>query len=188
MVREQTDRYIEALIFASDKGVTEDEIRMVLDSTAPEGKIEINVEDSINRIQSRYDQLDLSIQLVKSGGAYHFLTRKEYFPVIQQLQIQRSKKKLSQAALETLAIIAYKQPVTKLEIEHIRGVNCDYSLQRLLEKQLIDIIGKSESVGRPLLYGTSKTFMDYFGINSATELPQLIDIQANVNSIGEQSD
>ena len=91
--------------------------------------------------------------------------------MINLLQAQRSKKKLSQAALETLAIIAYKQPATKTDIEQIRGVNCDYSIQKLLEKELIAITGKSEAVGKPILYGTSNLFMDYFGINNMEELP-----------------
>jgi segregation and condensation protein B len=102
--------------------------------------------------------------------------------------LQRSKKKLSQAALETLAIIAYKQPVTKLDVEQIRGVNCDYSIQKLLEKELIAITGKAESVGKPILYGTSSLFMDYFGINSITELPQLKDFTESTSTIGEPSE
>jgi len=104
------------------------------------------------------------------------------------LQLQRSKKKLSQAALETLAIIAYKQPVTKTDVEQIRGVNCDYSVQKLLEKELIAIIGKSESVGKPILYGTSPLFMDYFGINSIQELPHIKELTENSVSIGEQQE
>jgi segregation and condensation protein B len=95
---------------------------------------------------------------------------------------------LSQAALETLAIIAYKQPVTKTDVEQIRGVNCDYSIQKLLEKELIAIVGKSEGLGKPILYGTSNLFMDYFGINSIEELPQLKDFTNTTTTIGEQSE
>jgi len=130
----------------------------------------------------------LAIELVKIGNGYQFLTKKEYHAVINLLQLQRSKKKLSQAALETLAIIAYKQPVTKPDIEQIRGVNCDYSIQKLLEKELIAIVGKSEGLGKPILYGTSNLFMDYFGINSIEELPQLKDFTNNTATIGEQSE
>src|SRR5690606_27006549 len=107
------------------------------------------------------------------------------YPFIQQLHLHRSKKKLSQAALETLAIVAYKQPVTKLEIEQIRGVNCDYSIQRLLEKDLVAIVGKSKSVGKPLLYGTGSLFMEYFGLEQIADLPKLKDIVSQENSIGE---
>lgn len=110
-------------------------------------------------------------------------------PVIQQLHIQRSKKKLSQASLETLSIIAYRQPITKLEIEQIRGVNCDYTIQKLLEKDFITIQGKAEGPGRPILYGLSEYFLDYFGINSILDLPQLKDIE-NIGEIeiGEKAE
>ena len=113
------------------------------------------------------------------ANGYQFLTKKEYHAVISLLQVQRSKKKLSPAALETLAIIAYKQPVTKLEIEQIRGVNSEYSIQKLLEKELITIVGKSETVGRPILYSPSQQFMDYFGINNLNELPQIKEFTDN---------
>jgi segregation and condensation protein B len=95
---------------------------------------------------------------------------------------------LSQAALETLAIIAYKQPVTKTDVEQIRGVNCDYSIQKLLEKELIAINGKSEALGKPILYGTSLLFMDYFGINNIGELPHIKELTDASSSIGEQQE
>ena len=91
-------------------------------------------------------------------------------------------------SLETLSIIAYKQPVTKSEIEKIRGVNCDYTIQKLLDKELIEIEGKSEKVGRPLIYGTSVKFMDYFGINSLNQLPTIKDFQKEENSIGDETE
>jgi segregation and condensation protein B len=98
---------------------------------------------------------------------------------------QKVKKRLSPSALETLSIIAYKQPVTRPDIEKIRGVNCDYAIQKLLEKELITLAGKSKLPGRPVLYTTSKKFMDYFGINSMDELPELREIVAEENSVGE---
>jgi segregation and condensation protein B len=101
---------------------------------------------------------------------------------------QQSKKRLSTSAMETLSIIAYKQPISKPEVENIRGVNCDYAIQKLLDKGLIEIQGKSDSVGRPMLYGTSPKFMEYFGINDLTELPTPKDFTNEVNSIGEISD
>jgi segregation and condensation protein B len=99
---------------------------------------------------------------------------------------QQSQKRLSSAQLETLSIIAYKQPITKGEVEQIRGVNSDYSVQKLLEKELIEIKGKSEGVGKPLIYGTSQKFMEYFGINSLQDLPQPKDFSQNENQIGEE--
>ena len=115
---------------------------------------------------------------------YQFLTKKKYHPIVNQLQAHRSKKKLSQTAIETLAIIAYKQPITKLEIEQIRGVNCDYTIQKLLEKELITITGKADTVGKPILYSTSSIFMDYFGINSIADLPRSKEVISDNNEIG----
>ncbi|HEX8378168.1 MAG TPA: SMC-Scp complex subunit ScpB, partial [Pedobacter sp.] len=146
------------------------------------------ITEHLGRIKEKYSEGNYAIELIELNGGYQFLTKKDFYPVISQLQIQRSKKKLSQAALETLAIIAYRQPITKLEIEQIRGVNCDYTIQKLLDKELIVISGKAESVGKPLLYNTSSLFMDYFGIKDSAELPQLNDVQSSTNEIGEKQD
>lgn len=185
---EKVPNFIEALIFASDKSITEEEIFQVLSEIIEEPvKIE-DIKGYIDSIRLKYQNLDLAIELVNLNGGYQFLTKKDYYSVINQLQIQRSKKKLSQAALETLSIIAYKQPITKLEVEQIRGVNCDYTVQKLLEKELISISGKADTVGKPLLYSTSSLFMDYFGINSTKDLPQVNELKSENNSIGEQTD
>jgi len=185
---EKTVNLIEALIFASDKSITGEEIRQVLSELMEEPiKIEI-ISEYIEQIRLKYLEMNLAIELVHLNGGYQFLTKKEYYGAINQLQIQRSRKKLSQAALETLSIIAYKQPITKLEIEQIRGVNCDYTVQKLLEKELISISGKAESVGKPLLYTTSDLFMDYFGINSTNDLPQINELITENNTIGEQTE
>jgi len=139
----------------------------------------------IDQIKLKYEAEDQVFSLKTFNNKYHFLTKESYHDVINQMQAHRDRKKLSQSGLETLAIIAYRQPITKLEVEQIRGVNCDYSIQRLLEKDLIKIIGKAESIGKPLLYATSDTFMNHFGINSVKDLPQLKDIINEENSIGE---
>jgi segregation and condensation protein B len=122
------------------------------------------------------------------GGGYQFLTKPAYQVSIGILLKQQSQKRLSTAQLETLAIIAYKQPITKGEVEQIRGVNSDYSVQKLLEKELIEIKGKSDGAGRPLIYGTSDKFMEYFGINSMQELPHPKDFSQPENQIGEERD
>jgi segregation and condensation protein B len=176
---------IEALIFASEQGISPDEILQLMQSTLEDPVEQETIVRAINDITSKYDNPDFAIKLVNLNGGYQFLTKKEYHPIISQLQILRSKKKLSRSSLETLAIIAYKQPITKLEIEQIRGVNCDYTVQKLLEKELITITGKSETVGRPLLYASSQLFADYFGINSIADLPQLKEVTEEVNKIGE---
>jgi segregation and condensation protein B len=185
---EDIGQYIEALIFASEQGIRMEEILYCLQAAFEHDFTADEVNGHIDVIRAKYGESRYAIEVVKINNGYQFLTKKQYHPVISLLQLQRSKKKLSQAALETLAIIAYKQPVTKLDVEQIRGVNCDYSIQKLLEKELIAITGKAESVGKPILYGTSSLFMDYFGINSITELPQLKDFTESTSTIGEPSE
>jgi len=185
---ENITQYIEALIFVSEQSIRVEEIMYCLQSAFGQDFTEEDVNNHIHTITQKYCDPGFAIEVVKVNNGYQFLTKKDYHQVINLLQAQRSKKKLSQAALETLAIIAYKQPVTKPDIEQIRGVNCDYSIQKLLEKELISIVGKSEAIGKPILYGTSSLFMDYFGINSISELPQLKDFTNNTVSIGEQSE
>ena len=147
-----------------------------------------HVESAIYDLRKKYNQDDFSFALEHLGGGYQFLTKPAYQTSISILLRQQSKKKLSTAQLETLSIVAYNQPVTKGDVEHIRGVNSDYSIQKLLEKELIEIKGKSEGIGRPLLYGTSRKFMEYFGINSIQELPQPKDFSQPENQIGEERD
>lgn len=179
---------IEALIFASEYGISSAEIKQVIEAVAETEITEDQVIAAIEQIQLRYQQDNQVLELKTVNNGYQFLTKQRYYETINKLQAHRAKKKLSQAAMETLAIIAYRQPITKLEIEQIRGVNCDYSVQRLLEKELITITGKSESVGKPILYGTSDLFMDHFGINSIADLPKGKDIFTENNSIGEATD
>lgn len=184
-IMEDITQYIEALIFASEQSVEIYDIKQVVRDALEYELTTAEIENAIQIIENRYSDEVYAIQLYHINNGYQFLTKKRYNKVINQLQIHRSKKKLSQAALETLAIIAYKQPITKLEIEQIRGVSCDYSIQKLLEKDLIHISGKAETVGKPLLYGTSKMFMDYFGINTTADLPKLKDIISEEQSVGE---
>ena len=180
--------YIEALIFSSEQSIRIEEIIYCLQSAFERDFTKDDVEHCLSNIRKKYQDENLAMELVNISNGYQFLTKKIYHPVISLLQLQRSKKKLSPAALETLAIIAYKQSVTKLEIEQIRGVNSDYSVQKLLEKELITIVGKSETAGRPILYSTSQQFMDYFGINDLRELPQIKEFTDTSTSIGEQTE
>jgi segregation and condensation protein B len=188
MEQNQLENNIEALIFASDKAVTIEEIKLTLSEVLNSMVSDDEIRSNINRIIAKYQDSRLSLELVQINDGYLFLTKKPYHPVIRQLHIQRSKRALSQAALETLAIIAYKQPVTKVEVEQIRGVNCDYSIQKLLDKELIVISGRSSAVGKPILYAISSMFMDYFGINSSNDLPKLKDLIPENNEIGTQPD
>lgn len=168
---------IEAMIFASETPLSIPEINEVLNQIF-ETIIDSNdILNCIERIKEKYSSLEYSFCIVNSGGGYQFLTKKEYHKALLRLKGDNHIKKLSNSAMETLSIIAYKQPITKSEIEYIRGVNADYGIQKLLEKELIVIVGRKEdAIGKPLLYSTSKYFMDYLGINSHTELPQLGDI------------
>jgi len=172
--------HIEALIFASDKPLTTLEI-VELVNNAPDfmdEKISLDqVEASLEGITEKYSADFYPFEVKQTGGGWQFLTRAAFHKTVAQLNGEKFLKRLSAASLETLAIIAYKQPVTKGEIESIRGVSCDYSVQKLLEKELIIISGRNEKApGQPLLYSTSKNFMDYFGINSADELPKIKEV------------
>ena len=172
--------HIEALIFASDKPLTSMEMTELLNNAFGfmEDKLTLDqVTTGIEGIVEKYKAEFYPFEVRESGGGWQFLSKKEYHKTIAQLNGEKFLKRLSTAALETLAIVAYKQPITKGEIESIRGVNSDYSIQKLLEKELIVIIGRKEEMpGKPLIYSTSKTFMDYFGINQTADLPRLREV------------
>lgn len=174
---EQLMPHVEALIFASERPITQIELTEMM-SQALEMTIESQrIATCIDAIREKYDADFYPFSLREAGGGYQFLTKKAFHKTVLQLNGDKHIKKLSAAAMESLAIIAYKQPITKSEIEFIRGVSADYSIQKLLEKELIVIAGRNEHmVGKPLTYATSKNFMDYLGINSPGELPQLKDI------------
>lgn len=180
--------HIEALIFASEQSITQKDILLVLQEASGMRPSLEELQNCLRAIIQKYSDEQFPFSVVEINGGYQFLTKPAYHVTVHKLQTQRSKKKLSQAALETLSIIAYKQPITKLDIEQIRGVNCDYTIQKLLEKDLIAISGKAKSIGKPLLYSISLTFMDYFGINSPAELPQIKDLPADTDAIGERSE
>lgn len=149
---------------------------------------EKDILDALKRLEEKYKADEYSFQIYKAGGGYQFLTKPAYQSSIGILLKQQAKKKLSTSSLETLSIIAYKQPVSKPDVDGIRGVNCDFTIQKLLDKGLIEIKGKANSIGRPLLYGTTQKFMEYMGINELTELPQPKDFSEEANSIGESTD
>jgi segregation and condensation protein B len=175
--------HIESLIFASDKALTSLEVTEHINNAFGfmEDKIVLDqVESALEGIREKYASEFYPFEVRQSGGGWQFLTKKDFHKTIAQLNGDKFLKRLSAAALETLSIIAYKQPVTKGEIEAIRGVSSDYAVQKLLEKELIIITGRNEALpGHPLVYVTSKNFMDYFGINSASELPKIKEVLAD---------
>jgi segregation and condensation protein B len=175
--------HIEVLIFASEKPLTAADILELINNAfgfmEERASIE-QIDAALDGIREKYSAEFYPFEVKQSGGGWQFLTKSIYHPTIAQLNGDKFLKRLSNAALETLSIIAYKQPITKGEIEAIRGVNSDYSIQKLLEKELIIISGRNEHLpGRPLVYATSQNFMDYFGINSSGDLPEIKEVLAD---------
>ena len=180
--------HIEALIFCSPHPIKTADIKTCLSEMFNADVPEEDITGAIQRLEEKYLIDDFSFQLYKTAGGYQFLTKPAYQASIGIMLKQQSKKRLSTSAMETLSIIAYKQSISKTEIENIRGVNCDYAVQKLLDKGLIEITGKAETIGRPMLYGTTAKFMEYFGINDLTELPAPKEFAGEINTIGESAD
>ncbi len=177
--------HVEALIFCSPTPTRVAEIKACLSEMFNAEVPEEDITGAIQRLEEKYQNEEYAFQIYKAGGGFQFMTKPAYQSSIGIMLKQQSKKRLSTSAMETLSIIAYKQPISKTEVENIRGVNCDYAMQKLLDKGLIEIRGKAETVGRPMLYGTSPKFMEYFGINDIQELPTPKDFSQEVNTIGE---
>lgn len=172
--------HLEALLFAADKPLPAEELRVHLNAVRGEEFPEItpeSLQEMLAGIQAKYDAPEFPFTISESGGGFRFLTKAEFHKTILPLTGEKHLKKLSPAAMETLSIIAYRGPVTKGEVEFIRGVSADYALQKLLEKELIVITGRKEdAIGKPLLYMPSRHLLDYLGINSSEELPKLKDL------------
>lgn len=179
-------QHIEALIFVSEQAITLKEIKNTLEEIFEQNIEKEVILQLIETLKEKYNHEDFAFSIIEISEGYQFMTKEKYHETVGILLKQKTKKRLSKAALETLSIIAYKQPITKTEVEQIRGVNSDYSVQKLLEKELVTIVGRSEKPGRPLLYSTSPKFMDYFGIKSLKDLPKVKDIVENANEIGEK--
>jgi segregation and condensation protein B len=182
-------KLIEALIFSAEQAISISEIQSVLFTYSGEEISLEAIQEHVDALKLKYEQDDFVFEVVKSGGGYQFLTKPAFHKPISTLLQHRARRKLSVAALECLSIIAYSQPITKTEIEQIRGVNCDHTIQKLLERELIKIAGRAELPGKPLLYSTTQYFMDYFGINALDELPKLREFeQKDASSIGDPGD
>ncbi len=170
---------IEALIFASDDPLVPKEIiNSIKEIDGSDMEItEEDIDQTVNELNATYEQNGNAFMILKIAHGYVHATKPEHAKYVGYLSSEKSKRRLSQAALETLAIIAYKQPLTKPELEIIRGVNSDYTLNTLLEKNLITIQGRAETVGRPLLYITTDEFLKYFGLNTIVDLPKPREIE-----------
>ena len=184
---ERLAQHIESLIFSTDQPVTLEEIKTCLEEVLEVSFTEEELLEAIGQLKERYEQEDFAFSINEIAEGYQFLTKPAFHNTVGVYLRQTTRKRLSRAALETLSIIAYKQPVTKSEMERIRGVSCDYSIQKLLEKELVAIVGRDEGPGRPLLYGTSEKFMDYFGLKSLRDLPKPKEFKESDFMIGEQA-
>ncbi|MBK7867406.1 MAG: SMC-Scp complex subunit ScpB [Ignavibacteriales bacterium] len=165
---------IEGLIFASEDPISADEIVRAIVAIDGESTV-LNSEDvtnAVDQINLKYENVEYPFKIAMISGGYIFATKPELSKYLGYLNSEKIKRRLSQASLETLSIIAYKQPMTKPDLEAIRGVNSDYILSTLLEKRLITIVGRAETVGRPLLYSTTEEFLKYFGLNKISDLPR----------------
>lgn len=174
---------IEALIFSSDDPIPASEIVKAIKGIDGED-IEISasdVEKSVDNLNAKYKENKNAFKIIRIANGYLFATSEEYAKYVGYLSSEKTKRRLSPAALETLSIIAYKQPITKPEVETIRGVNSDHIINSLLEKNLISIKGRAETIGRPLLYATTDEFLKYFGLNSLSDLPKPREIEEIMN-------
>ena len=184
---ERLEQHIEALIFVAESPITLKEIQSCLNETFEVELSEEEIRTGLNQLMERYTEERFSIEIVEIADGFQFLSKGAFHNTIGTYLKQTTQRRLSRSALETISIIAYKQPVTKGELETIRGVSCDYTIQKLLEKELVTIVGRSEGPGRPLLYGTSEKFMNYFGLKSIKDLPKPKEFSQPENSIGEQA-
>ncbi len=172
---------IEGLVFAAKEPLTVKQIKDIYEGDGPQAflrQLDVDeIEASISELNAEYEKAEKPYRIIQIAGGYQFATIPRYAEWIGRLYKEQGRRKLSQSGVETLAIVAYKQPVTKSDIESIRGVNCDYVLRTLLEKELVTIVGRAHAPGRPLLYGTTREFLKHFGLNDITDLPRPREIE-----------
>ena len=165
------EQRVEALIFSSERPISESRMKTVLGIADEDTAKQIKA--VIEKLNHAYDKNARSFRIERVAGGYRPLTREEFAPLVSRLHADRQQQKLSQAALETLSIIAYRQPVMRAEIEVIRGVACGEVLRSIMEKRLVKIVGRAEELGRPMLYGTTREFLTIFGLASLDDLPDV---------------
>jgi len=165
------EQRVEALLFASERSLSESKIKTVLGLDDEDATKRItSVIESLNKA---YDSSSHAFRIERIAGGYRVMTREELAPLVSRLHAERQQQKLSQAALETLSIIAYRQPVMRAEIEVIRGVACGEVLRGLMDRRLVKIVGRAEELGRPMLYGTTREFLAIFGLANLNDLPDV---------------
>jgi segregation and condensation protein B len=165
---------IEAIIFASTEPLPIDKI---LECIAKEDIHVGQVKSTIDELNKHYQDQEVGLRIIKIAGGYQFATHPQFDKWVSRLFKSKADRKLTQASLEVLAIVAYRQPIARSEIEKIRGVNADWTLRSLMEKNLITVVGREDAPGRPLLFGTTKNFLEHFGLDAISELPKLKEIE-----------
>ncbi len=159
---------IEALLFISEKPLFLEQVKEVLEGVDTQG-----IRQILLQLKSEYAERKSGVTIAEIAGGFQMITNTDYASYLKKFYKSHHKERLSGPSLETLAVIAYKQPVTRLEIESIRGVNADGVISTLLEKGLIRIAGRKDCLGRPFVYGTSRQFLEYFGLKSLDDLPKM---------------
>lgn len=165
------EQRIEALLFASERSLSETKMKTVLGIEDEDATKQIKL--AIDSLNTSYEKEARAFRIERIAGGYRVMTREELAPLVSRLHAERQQQKLSQAALETLSIIAYRQPVMRAEIEVIRGVACGDVLRGLMDRRLVKIVGRAEELGRPMLYGTTKDFLNIFGLANLNDLPEV---------------
>ena len=176
-MRDNLHRILEAILFATDTPLSQQKFKEIIEGTGVK-----DIREALVYLNQQYEQSGSALKIIEIAGGYQIVTREEYAPFLQKFYKGRTASRLTQRALETLAIVAYKQPITKQEIESIRGVNVDAVMKTLLERNLITIEGRQKAPGSPLLYGTTKYFLEYFGLKVLDALPKLKEIDELLKS------
>jgi len=179
MDKKQIKSIFEAVLFAWSEPISAKDLGKIVSISTSEAK------DIINEMINEFNFYIRGIQIIEMDDYYQLTTRSEHFEYLQKLFEPKQTKGLTQAALETLSIIAYNQPITKVEMEEVRGVKCDKAISTLMEKDLIQEVGRLEKTGRPILYGTTITFLKTFGLKSTDELPDIKELEITEENDGE---
>lgn len=178
LVNTDLDSVVEALAFAADEPVSESAIMDIyVEVTGRVRPSSSDITEAVERLNAVYAQTGRSFRLQRWAGGYRMATVPGVAPFLRVLFNQDRHRRLSASLLETLAVVTYRQPVTKPEVDFVRGVDSDYAIRRLMELGLVEVVGRSESVGKPILYGTTSQFLEHFGLDSLSDLPDLKEIE-----------
>lgn len=180
-LEEQTSRRleqaVEALVFAAESPLSPRRVVDVFEDVTGESVPEEDVESAVKRLNVSYEEQGRALRIEEWAGGYRMATHQSAAPFLKSFFHEEGRTSLSRSLMETVAIVAYRQPVTKPEVDHVRGVDSGYALRKLMEMGLTEVVGRSESLGRPLLYGTTDLFLEQFGMNDLDDLPRLREIE-----------